>query len=242
MWIVAKFNWPFYLMALVGFLAAAAGLLCFHNLALKTFCGGALVLCAYFLIVSLAVSHFIYDCSDLYRWNWLDRALQSTKINRAIFCCAGFDETSAMLREKLPDVQWHLLDHYDEAKMTEPSIRRARKMYPPGTNVLPARSDKWPLPAGSAEVIFGVLAIHELRCQAERAAWFAECHRCLAPDGRIVLVEHVRNLANLLAFGPGFLHFHPAKSWQSCWEPAGLHSVDEFSITPFVRVFVLKAP
>ncbi len=85
-----------------------------------------------------------------------------------------------------------------------------------------------------------MLAIHELRSDAERSAWFAEAGRCLADGGKVVLVEHVRDLANFVAFGPGFLHFHSVAAWQKSWERGGLNRVDGFRITPFVRVFVLK--
>ena len=74
------------------------------------------------------------------------------------------------------------------------------------------------------------------------AAWFAEARRCLRPGGRIVLVEHVRDVANFLAFGPGFLHFHSPESWRHCWEKAGLRLSDRFRVTPWVRVFVISLP
>ena len=90
------------------------------------------------------------------------------------------------------------------------------------------------------DVVFGMLAIHELRSDAERVAWFAEARRCLADDGRVVLVEHVRDLANFVAFGPGFLHFHSVAAWQKSWVSGGLKRVDDFRITPFVRVFILE--
>jgi hypothetical protein len=52
----------------------------------------------------------------------------------------------------------------------------------------------------------------------------------------------MRDLANFLAFGPGFLHFHSRESWRRAWESAGFHSTDEFRVTAWVRVFVLSAP
>ena len=101
---------------------------------------------------------------------------------------------------------------------------------------------QWPLEAESVDVVFGLLAIHELRSEEERSAWFAEARRCLRKGGRVILVEHVRDLANFLAFGPGFLHFHSLASWRRNWESAQLRSLDDFRVTPWVRVFVLEAP
>jgi hypothetical protein len=85
-----------------------------------------------------------------------------------------------------------------------------------------------------------LLAVHELRSEGERSAWFAESKRCLRKAGRLVLVEHMRDTANFIAFGPGCLHFHSLESWQRCWESAGFCSIDQFRVTPFVRIFVLS--
>ena len=84
------------------------------------------------------------------------------------------------------------------------------------------------------------LSVHELRSDAERTAWFVSARASLTAEGQVVVVEHVRDFANFLAFGPGFMHFHSGASWQSCWQQAGLDLHRQFRITPFVRVFVLR--
>jgi len=238
MFAIARFNWPFYLAALAALVASAPA---FFLLAvpLKGASAIAFGCAAYFIIVSLGVSHIVYDRSDLYRWSWLRRALQGVSMRQAIFCHSGFDETSAELRESFGDVQWNTLDHYDPERMTEPSIHRARALFPPTPGTLSCRYDAWPLPAECADVVFGLLAIHELRGETERTAWFAEASRSLRHGGRVVLAEHMRDLANFLAFGPGFLHFHSLAGWRRCWEPAGLCCLDRFSVTPFVQIIVL---
>lgn len=242
MWTIARFNWPFYVGALVVLIAAVAGVLWGGTPLLKWTCAAAAMGSLYFLIVSLWVSHQVYDRSDLYRWGWLKRALDDAEQGVMIFCHSGFDEASQALTERMEDVNWVVLDHYDEAMMTEASIKRARKRFPPTADTEPAPFDRWPVAAGSADAVLGLLAIHELRGEEERIAWFAEANRCLKPGGRVVLAEHTRDLANFLAFGPGFLHFHSAASWQRCWEKAGLHTTDEFQVTPWVRVFIVSKP
>ena len=239
---IARFNWPFYVAALAVMLASLAGVVLLPALVWRLVCGGAAAGSAYFLFGSLGVSHLIYDRSDLYRWGWLERALRGAGTRQFIFCHSGFDECSQALREKFPDAGWQVLDHFDETQMTEASIRRARRMFPPTPGTLAAAYDGWPANAASADVVLGLLAIHEFRSEAERGDWFSEARRCLREGGRVVLVEHLRDLANFIAFGPGFLHFHSRESWRRAWECAGFRLLDEFRITPWVRVFVLAAP
>lgn len=242
MMIIAQLNWPFYMVAVLVLVASLVGLVLLPRPSLKLVCGIAVVGAGFFLFGSLTVAHLVYDRSDLYRWGWTDRALRGVNMRQAIFCHCGFDEASAELRDRYSDVQWRVLDHFERKQMTEASIRRARAMIPPTPGTLSSRYDAWPLPAGSADVVFGLLAIHELRSEAERSAWFVESKRCLRKDGRVVLVEHMRDAANFVAFGPGFLHFHSPESWRRSWECAGFRSIDQFSVTPFVRIFVLSSP
>ena len=52
--------------------------------------------------ISLSVSYYIYDYSDLYTLKWLD--FLNIKDNTTIVNInAGFDETSSILRDKFPD-------------------------------------------------------------------------------------------------------------------------------------------
>lgn len=236
---IAQFNWPFYFAAALAGAAAIVGLLFLESTPARIGCTLAVAGALYFFVGSLGVSHWVYDQSDLYRWQWLERALDKAAIRRAIFCHSGFDEASAALRERLPSTEWIVLDHFDAMQMTEASIRRARAWYPPTSGTRPARSHAWPIDTGWADAILGILAIHELRTDADRSAWFVEARRCLGASGRVVLVEHARDIANFFAFGPGFLHFHSPRTWRRAWQSANLTAVDEFRVTPFVRVFVL---
>ena len=242
MWTIARFNWPFYLAAVAVLITSIVSWLLIPGTASKFICGLAGAGATYFLLGSLGVSHLVYDRSDLYRWGWLDRALRGARLRQAIFTHAGFDEASAELRDRFGEVEWTVLDHFDERQMTEASIRRARSMFPPTAGTLASPFQAWPVASEAADVVLGLLAIHELRSEAERSDWFAEARRCLRRGGRVVLVEHLRDAANFLAFGPGFLHFHSPASWRRCWERAGFTSLDQFRVTPFVRVFVLGAP
>lgn len=239
---IVRFNWPFYLAASVVLISAVIALSVFHEPWLIL--ASALILAgsAYFIFVSLGVSHWIYDRSDLYRWQWLKNALQGTDTKRMIFCHSGFDDASELLKRETAGTEWLVLDHYDPASMTEASIRRARRLFPPATGTLAAPHDRWPVDDGWANAVMGFLAIHEFRSVGERAAWFHEAKRCLSEGGKMIVVEHQRDLANLLAFGPGFLHFHGSRAWRQSWNLAGLRERESFRITPWIRVTVLEKP
>jgi hypothetical protein len=167
---IVRFNWPFYAGAIAVLIASAVGLFLSAGVAARAACGVAFAGAVWFLVGSLGVSHLIYDRSDLYRWGWLERALRGANLRQAIFCHAGFDQASAELQKLFGGLQWQVLDHFDRKQMTEPSIRRARAMFPPTPGTLPSRYNAWPVTAESADVVLGLLAIHELRSETERGA------------------------------------------------------------------------
>jgi hypothetical protein len=156
---IARFNWPFYGAALVTLVAGIFAIRVGGGFLI----GGGLTIfgCGYFLIGSLGISHWIYDCSDLYQWRWLEKALGNITTGNFTLCHSGFDEASQMLKQKLPTVAWTILDHYDPVTMTESSIRRARLLYPPTAGTVAAPFDCWALEDASQQAVFGLLAIHE---------------------------------------------------------------------------------
>jgi len=84
-----------------------------------------------------------------------------------------------------------------------------------------------------------VLAAHEIRSRKGRESLFNEVRRIVAPQGRVVLVEHLRDFIAAITFGPGVFHFFPRREWidLTC---AAFELEQEFPITSFVRVFVLR--
>lgn len=236
---IVRFNWPMFAVTIVAVLALVIGaaLTAGWWRAVLAFAAAGLAAGTF---VSLAVSHVVYDRSDLYRFAWLTRVFGDRTPSAAVFCQTGFDESSALLRAHTPDTTWMLLDHYDPARMTEPSIQRARRHCPPARGTVAAPHHAWPTTAQQADLVIGMLAVHELRHCDERTAWFREAARTLRPGGRVVVVEHLRDMANLLAFGPGALHFHSAATWRRSWVRAQLRLRSEFRITPWVAVFVLE--
>ena len=235
---IIRFNWHFYVFAftLVTLL-----------LIIKQFLPPSLIIATLaltFLILtsitfSLAASYCIYDCSNLYTLDWLDKINVSADA-KLVNINAGFDETSALLFQKFPTSTLTVFDFYNPTKHTEVSIERARKAYPAFPETKTINTDAIPLEKKSIDIIFLVLSAHEIREARERIYFFKQLHASLKKDGKIIIVEHPRDIPNFIAFNFGFFHFHSKKIWLQSFNTAGLILTEEFKITPFITTFILN--
>ena len=234
---VVRFNWHFYAGALAAGLALGA-------LALAGPVGlrpSALVLLALLLLPvlgSLLATTYVYDFAGLYQFRWLPATLPATA--RVLTISAGFDEVSAPLAARYGPGQVQAADFYDPARHTEVSIRRAQQAYPPFPGTLAiSTTAPLPLPAAGLDLVVAFLSAHEIRDDAERAAFFRELGRVLAPTGTLAVTEHLRDPANFLAYTLGFLHFHSRRTWLATFRSAGLRVAREVHTTPLITTFLL---
>lgn len=243
MWQIFLYNWHFYAMALVLDLIAMVFLLRFSPPAairLAVMLGSAIA--SFWAVSSLLVSHYIYDRSRLYQWNWLPAVVKRNPVSWANIH-AGLDQTSEALIRLFPAARRRILDIYDSSEMSEPSIERAR--HHTETAAAPEKADPQALPLENCEcdTVFLIFVAHELRRQEARLQFFHEVGRALEPSGCVVLVEHLRDWKNFLAYGPGALHFFSRRAWLTVASQAGFEVASELRITPFVGCFVLaKTP
>jgi len=204
-------------------------------------CGGILAgLSLYFIGSSLFASHWVYDRSDLYKWTWLSELLKSSPV-QIVNLHAGFDESSDALRQMFPKATLSIFDFYEASSETEDSIARARKK---SAATLEARQiDKNLGEIGvnevSIDLVLLFLAVHEIRSPVMRDNLFRKVHDMLRPNGLAILVEHLRDLPNFLAFGPGVLHFFSLQEWMRSTKSGDLVIQKRLTITPFIHVFCL---
>ena len=236
---IVRFNWPYYAVAaaVVAAALAAAPWVPFRWLRYAIDAAAAIV--AMWLVASLIVSWIVYDRSRLMDWDWVLQALGFTP-SAWINLHAGHDDSSPALQRIFPGALGRVFDIYDPAEMTEPSIAMARRLARNAVAAEPADYRRLPLPKGTIDAALLLLSAHELRSDAARSALFSELRRVLGPGGRVVVAEHLSDWANFLAFGPGFLHFHSRRTWLRCFSRHRFDVHREFSITPFVRIFVLR--
>ena len=235
---IVRFNWPWYLMAIVITFSVA---LCFYLGILSRpwtaiVVGGPNV-ANIWLVASLVVSHYIYDRSGIQHGAWLDGVNAANAGHVGIFH-AGHDEASKAVALRLPSSKVQVFDFYDRGRLGSASLERARAVAARRDSAIPL--DTIPLGHDSLDLALLVFAAHEIRDANQRAILFRELSRVLAPSGQLIVVEHLRDVWNFLAYGPGAFHFLSRRTWGASFDDAGIKISREYSCTPFVRIFVLR--
>ncbi|MGW4896085.1 class I SAM-dependent methyltransferase, partial [Kitasatospora sp. NPDC004240] len=201
--------------------------------------GAGALAAGWLLAGSTAATWCVYDRSELHGYAWLDDLLPDGP-GRHLVVSAGLDETSGPVAARHPGAPQLTVDLYDPALMTEGSIRRARRRVPPVPGTVTARPSELPAADASLDSVLVVFAAHELRRAADRAALFTEAVRVLRPGGSLVLVEHLRDAANTVVYGPGAWHFRPRATWLGHAAAAGLHPAAERRIAVLVTAFTFR--
>ncbi len=192
----------------------------------------------YGLTIPLVVSAYVYDFSGFYNFDWLKKMnLADSKDQFNLNINAGFDETSFILKSILPQSHLQVYDFYNSKQHTESAIIRARKVSLVFPNTLQINSNTIPLNDNSVDNIFLISAIHEIRKHDEKVQFLKECRRVCKPNGHVIMVEHLRDFPNFLAFTIGFTHFFSKATWKKAFEEAGFTTFKEEKFTPFMLSF-----
>jgi len=233
---ILSFNRHFYVFGLVV-LALIIGSQFIVNWNMNLFW---LVICGfiYGLIMPLIVSAYVYDFSGFYNFDWLkNMKLEDSDEIINLNINAGFDETSYIIKGILPNSELQVYDFYNAKQHIEPAIIRARKVSVVYPNTQEIDTRKIPLEDNSADNIFLVSAAHEIRNHEEKIEFLRECKRVCKSNGYVIMVEHLRDFPNFLAFTIGFTHFFSKSIWKKALKEAGFTSIKESKFTPFMSIF-----
>jgi SAM-dependent methyltransferase len=233
---ILSFNRHFYVY---GFIALAAIIVSYFIFAWSTFLFWIVILAfIYGLLMPLLVSAYIYDFSGYYEFNWLKNYnLLDSKKTQILNINAGFDETSFIIKNHFPKSDLRVFDFYNAKQHTEPAIVRARKVSQVYPNTQQIVSNNIPIQDCSVDAIFLLSAAHEIRTQEEKISFLKECHRVCKSDANIIMIEHLRDFPNFLAFTIGFTHFFSKNIWLDAFQKSGFSKIEEKKFTPFMSIF-----
>jgi hypothetical protein len=238
---ILHFNWPFYAGAVLSTGIAVWLLIAWPAAASWRWpVIAGLVLTNGWVSASLLVSHAVYDRSAVPRGDWLPLVLPRGPVRSVAVLHFGHDEVSAAVTRRLPGIHHLTLDLYDPSHSGSPSLRRARAARRGATDEA-APLDHLPLDNGTVDLAVLAFAAHEVRDRDARTALFGEVARVIGLHGRAIVLEHLRDGWNLLAYGPGALHFLSRSTWLATFAAAGLVVTAESPVTPWVRRFELAS-
>ena len=233
---IIRFNWHFYVIAIILIFLMLL-LSAFTNPITKTTLQLISLLISITIFVSLFISFYVYDLSGFYNFEWIEKSENNISV---ININAGFDETSELLKNKFINSNFTALDFYNPNKHTEVSIKRARKQYPPYPNTKEIETSKIDLESNSIDKVFVILSAHEIRNKTERIIFFSEVNRILKPKGQIIVIEHLRDISNFIAYNIGSFHFYSKSSWLNTFNKSKLKVISEIKNTPFISTFTLE--
>jgi ubiquinone/menaquinone biosynthesis C-methylase UbiE len=192
----------------------------------------------YGLIMPLIVSAYVYDFSGYYNFDWLKNyKFADAEGNQILNINAGFDETSFIIKNNFPKSDLQVFDFYNAKQHTEPAIIRARKVSLVYPNTQQIVSNAIPIKDNSVDLIFLLSAAHEIRTHDEKIEFLKECNRVCKPTANLIMIEHLRDFPNFVAFTIGFTHFFSRNTWKKAFQAAGFSTVTEQKFTPFMSIF-----
>jgi ubiquinone/menaquinone biosynthesis C-methylase UbiE len=192
----------------------------------------------YGLLMPLLVSAYVYDFSGYYNFDWLKKFnFKDCTGTKILNINAGFDETSFIIKHHFPQSDLQVFDFYNAEQHTEPAIVRARKVSLVYPNTQQIITNHIPLPDNSVDIIFLLSAAHEIRTQPEKIQFLKECHRVCKPNSNVIMIEHLRDFPNFVAFTIGFTHFFSKHIWKKAFNASGFSNFTEEKFTPFMSIF-----
>lgn len=238
--LVLLFN---YKKILLGFLVAVIFFIVSNqfaadfNILLKVFS----ILIILNIIASIVASYVLYDKSDLYNVEKLNKIIDFRKIENAILIHASFDPLSQKIEEKFPNIKLTTCDIYGNRHEHESGIKISKKVFPPNPKEIKINPSQLPFEDKSQDIVIAITAIHEIFDHQQRVLFFKEAKRILKAEGKIILSEQFRDTINFIFFNIGAFHFLSEKQWRRAISEAGLRIQENSKITSFSNMLTIVA-
>ncbi|MDM8527353.1 class I SAM-dependent methyltransferase [Anaerolineales bacterium HSG24] len=196
-------------------------------------------------MIILLASFLVYDWGNQHEYDRLAELGELEKANMMVDITCGKLRGSRGILPRFKGGHYFLIDIYDEAKMSDNALKRARSMEPTLKTERriyhrTGKPNRFPLPHNWADAIYCSFSLHELQDKADREAIFKEFARMLKPKGRLLIAEHGRDLSNAIAFGPGVYSFFSPSTWQIHFESAGLKVAHHERWRGLVNLWVIE--
>lgn len=234
-------NWSYYLLTCVLMLVLAVLEYLLPSPGISVYKIALFLICTS-LLLSLIVSYYIYDLSSLYRFTWLKRFPKIPENAKIVNIHAGIDETSQLIKRQFPEAYLLIYSLYDRLRHNEKTIEKAQERTPLYPYTISISLSFLPLMPNSVDAIFLIISAHRLKNQEERIRFFKQMQEALKPNGQLIVVEHVRDTLNLMAYTWGASHFLPTKAWRKIFDESNLLINQKRKVTPFLTVYSLGKP
>ncbi len=193
------------------------------------------------IIASIVASYVLYDKSDLYSVEKLNKIIDFRKIENAILIHASFDPLSQKIEEKFPNIKLTTCDIYGNRHEHESGIKISKKVFPPNPKEIKINPSQLPFEDKSQDIVIAITAIHEILDLQQRVLFFKEAKRILKAEGKIILSEQFRDTINFIFFNIGAFHFLSEKQWRRAISEAGLRIQENSKITSFSNMLTIVA-
>jgi hypothetical protein len=229
---VFKFNWHLFAFAIVIIILNFIVIYFTDSFFDKFF-----LLINYLIIVlifnSLFITYYVYDYSDLYSLEYF----KIDKNKKIINFITGFDEISEIAVHKFKPNQYLILNYFDSLKEPKVSIVRANKNYE--LKDFDEIKDFKIIENKHFDYFICFLSLHEVRNEKHRIALLNKMYNSLKDDGKVFIVEHLRDINNFFAYNIGFFHFLTKKSWINSFKNSNF-KFTESKVNPFISLFILN--